>query len=554
MTSRAGPAVLGGPAAPGGSAAPGKAVAPGSSSGGAAGGAGGAGGFLRAWRGRRRAGLAATRLVPAAVTLAVMLWRIDVPSYWRDEAATLAAVRRPFGALVRMLGNIDAVHGAYYAIIWAVVRLGGGTGELVTRLPSALAMAAAAGGIAAIGGRLASPRAGLLAGLVFAALPQVSWYGQDARPFALVTALAVAASYLLLRVLDAGRTRRRWLVAYGLALSCLGVVNILGLLIIGAHGLTIACAARRPAGRRAARSLVVGWLIAVTAAVAVASPVIAAAWQQRGAEGWLKPLGLAALDDLRRLVGPAALASVILLIIVCAAAHSAAGGRARIRSDWPAGLPALCLPWLLLPPAALLTASLVHPVYTSRYVLFSLPALALLAGVALAALGRVAGVAGLILVVLMGLPAQLAARGQGAHGDNIRRADAIVSIARRPGDVVLYASPAARYLPAAYPGGLAALPDIALASGPIPTGTLTGTYQPPAAVARRLAAVRRVWVVEIGAAPFRPQLVRGRHFRIVRKWHPSDIWLLLYRHRDTPYRYWAPRPAQPAPGTKPTPM
>ena len=574
MTSRAGPSVLGGAAAPAGSApggsagagtaadagaaaAPGTIAAPGRAAGGAAGG-------LPAGRRRRQAGLAATRLIPPAVALAVMLWRIGVPSYWRDEAATLAAARRPFGALIRMLGNVDAVHGAYYAIIWVVVRLGG-TGELITRLPSALAMAAAAAGLAAIGGRLASPRAGLLAGLVFAALPQVSWYGQDARPFAMVTALAVAASYLLVRVLedgrvpDAGRARRRWLVAYGLTLSCLGLVNIVGLLIIGAHGLTIACAGLRPAGRpqagrRVTRSLVGGWAIAAAAAVAVASPVIAAAWRQRGAEDWLKPPGLAALDDLRRLVGPPALASVILLIIACAVLHAAAGGRARISADWPASVPALCLPWLLLPPAALLAASLVQPVYTSRYVLFSLPALALLAGVALAALGRVAGAAGLILVILIGLPAQFAVRGQAAHGDHIRRAGASVAMARRPGDVVLYASPAARDLPAAYPDGLAALRDIALARAPIPAGTLTGTYLPAASVARRLAGVRRVWVVEIGADPFRPPLVRGPHFRIVRKWHPSDIWLLLYRHRDKPFRYWAPRPAQPAPGTRPTPM
>ena len=37
----------------------------------------------------------------------------------------------------------DAVHGAYYLMIWAVVRIFG-TAELVTRLPSAVAMAVAA--------------------------------------------------------------------------------------------------------------------------------------------------------------------------------------------------------------------------------------------------------------------------------------------------------------------------------------------------------------------------------------------------------------------------
>src|SRR5260370_4638973 len=124
-----------------------------------------------------------------------MLWGIQGSSYWRDETATLSAVQRPFGALISMLGNVDAVHGAYYVIIWVVVRLGG-TSELVTRLPSALAMAAAAAGVAAIGRRLVSPRAGMLSGLVFAVLPEVSWVRPGARSDAMGPAPAAAASYL----------------------------------------------------------------------------------------------------------------------------------------------------------------------------------------------------------------------------------------------------------------------------------------------------------------------------------------------------------------------
>jgi hypothetical protein len=41
--------------------------------------------------------------VPAAATLAVMLWGITAPSYWRDEAATLSAVSRSLPQLLRLL-------------------------------------------------------------------------------------------------------------------------------------------------------------------------------------------------------------------------------------------------------------------------------------------------------------------------------------------------------------------------------------------------------------------------------------------------------------------
>lgn len=507
--------------------------------------------------GRGVAGQLWVRAVPPAAMLALTLWRIQSPSYWRDEGATLAAVQRPFGELIRMLGNVDAVHGAYYMIIWVVVRFGG-TGEFATRLPSALAMTVAAAGVAAIGRRLVSPLAGLFAGLVFAVLPEISWYGQDARSYAMVTALATTASYLLVRVVGTGGSRRGWLAGYGLALACLGLVNIFGLILIPAHGLAVAIAARRAGGRRAAGRraggppeagsqaagqraeggradgrLVAGWLAAAGLAVVVVSPLCWLAWQQRAPDTWLKTPGSGTLASLPYLIGPPALAGVVLLIIACGILLSAAAGRAGLRAGWPAALPALCLPWLLLPPAMLLAGSLIQPVYVLRYILFVLPALALLAGAALAACGRVAGTIALAIVVLIGLPGQLEVRWHGAHGDNIRMADAIVAAAARPGDAVLYASTGARNMPAAYPDGLAALRNIALDRGAVPSGTLAGTYLPAPAVRQRLAAVHRVWVVEVrrDAMPVRLPLLQGTGFRLVRKWRTSDIWLMLYRHR-----------------------
>jgi hypothetical protein len=75
-------------------------------------------------------------IVPPAVTLAVMSWGITAPSYWRDEAATLPAVSRSLPQLLRLLGRVDAVHGLYYLLLWPVTQVAG-TGDLVTRLPSA---------------------------------------------------------------------------------------------------------------------------------------------------------------------------------------------------------------------------------------------------------------------------------------------------------------------------------------------------------------------------------------------------------------------------------
>src|SRR5260370_24218202 len=122
-----------------------------------------------------------------------MLWGLGPRPCGGDEADSVRAGWRSLPQLIRLLRHIDVVHGLYYLLLWPVVRVAGPS-EFATRLPSALAMAAAAAGVTAIARRLASRRAGLWAGLLFAALPTVSNQGHDARPYAVVTAAASLAS------------------------------------------------------------------------------------------------------------------------------------------------------------------------------------------------------------------------------------------------------------------------------------------------------------------------------------------------------------------------
>jgi len=498
--------------------------------------------------------------LPPAVTFVIMLWGITGASYWRDEAATLSAVQRPLGNLLQTLGNIDAVHGAYYLLIWVAVRLGG-TGELVTRLPSALAMAGAAAAVAALGRRLISPRAGLAAGLVFAVLPEVSLYGQNARPYAIVVALAALASYLLVRAMQDDRgARHRWLAGYAACLAALGIVDIFGLLLIPAHAVTVALrclragAAARPGeaagqgqaarageaaghgeagrpgeagARQASRSLALGWLAAAVAGTLLASPVLALGFVQRGTLSWLSPPGLGAVTGLHQLVGPVLMADAVILVITAGIVVSALAGQERLRANWPGSVLALSLPWLVLPPAILLAGSLITPLYTFRYVLLCLPAVALLAGAGLASLGWVAGTAALVVIALLGVPAQLKARGPDGHGDNVRQADRIVAAHARPGDAVLEFK--AENFAQAYPYGIRQLMPVAQAKTPIESATLVGTFLPDPVVRQRLTRVSRVWVIEYG---HRTPLVilSGLPFRLVRVWQTSDIWLYLYAY------------------------
>ena len=78
---------------------------------------------------------------------------------------------------------------------------------------SVLAMAGAAACVTLAGRKLAGTGPGLLAGLVFALMPSVSRFAQEARSYALEVLVATLAALLLLRALDRPSVPR-W-VAYG---------------------------------------------------------------------------------------------------------------------------------------------------------------------------------------------------------------------------------------------------------------------------------------------------------------------------------------------------
>lgn len=471
-------------------------------------------------------------VLPPVAALALMIWGLAGPSYTPDESATMSAVHRSFPELVRMLGNIDAVHGLYYMLMWVVVRVVG-TGELATRMPSALAMAVAVAATVAIGRRLVSPRAGLAAGLILAALPEVSFYAEDARPYAVMAAFATLACYALVRVLDAGPERRtRWLVAYAAFLSLTGLAQVFALLLIGGHAVTVAARCRPGSDQPGKRSLALGWLAAAVVAVVVSGPVLWLGYKQRksfntvGFQRW--PMRVEELFGSWRVV--IALGAVLACgIAVGVIARRARGFRrspgSTRPSHWPGTLVALCVPWLVVPPLVLLIASYISPIYTVRYVIYCLPAAALLGGAALDALGWVAGTAALAVIVLAGWPVQTAQREVTGHGRNLREVDRVIAARYQPGDAVLYGGLPTQYQQFAYPYGMAQLRDLQIAQTPAESGTLTGTMVSGAVVRDRLRDVRRVWLVGGGPSVVKVSvgIVTKEGFRLIGVWPiPSD--------------------------------
>ena len=490
-----------------------------------------------------------TTALPAAAALALGGYRIGGPSLWRDEAYTIIAVRRPAGQILVLLGRADAVHGPYYLLMHVVVSLFG-TSAVAIRLPSLLAMSVAAGGTAAVGRRLAPASAlppsatGLLAGLLFAAGPMTTYYAQDARPYGFVVMFAVIATYLLIRAVAEGH--RGWWAGYGAAIALAGLGNLFALLLVVAHGVTLALT--RPAAGPP-RTWLPRWLAAVAAAIAVLAPMIYLGYRQGHTLGWVTRPGVHAVA---RLVTDFAGARRIAPLLAAVALGGAVAGWRSDRPGQPS-LAVLALPWLLLPPLILIAVSRLHPVYVERYVIFCLPALALLAAAGLAGLTRLvtripavtarpalgwapAAVTGAVLLVLL-LGRQHLTGPVAARPDDLRGAAAVVAAHARPGDAVCYVPAKARVVSFAYPAPFSRLRDLALAKSPAASATLTGTQVPPPELRRRFAGVRRAWLIQwTRQRSARPRQATGRaelallaRMHLVRRWYVRSVVLSLYR-------------------------
>ncbi|MEV1142370.1 glycosyltransferase family 39 protein [Micromonospora sp. NPDC049799] len=365
-------------------------------------------------------------VAPALLTLTVTLTGIGRAQLWRDELATWSAATRSVDDLVRLAGTIDAASGPYYLLMHGWVAL---AGDSVTtlRLPSALAMTVAAGLTAVLGARLAGSRAGLLAGLLFAVLPGTSRYGQEARPYALVTLFAVAATLLLVAA-----PRRpglgRW-TAYALLVAALGLVHLVALTLLAAHAVGVLAQGPGGAAERARR--LGRWVLAVLPAALVVTPLVLLARTQRGRQ--LDWVDAARPDDLAALAGGVAQSPVVGGLLVGLAALGAA------RLGRPALLPGCAV---LLPMAVLFAAGSIVPLWVPRYLVFVVPFACVLAGAALAAVALPAALPVVVLAGLLGLPDQFALRRthewpRGATVD-YRGAARIVGEQRQPGDAVVY--------------------------------------------------------------------------------------------------------------------
>jgi mannosyltransferase len=507
-------------------------------------------------------------LVPGVLGLVTGGYHVGRPPIWGDEGVTKAMAARSGSQLLATMPHDDIVHGAYYLVVHILETVAGSSAPTVLRAPSVVAMAVAAAFTALIARRLATlagspyPAAtGLAAGVLFTLLPAVIRYAQEARSYAIVTMLATITTYLLLKAIEDGG---RWWIGYGVAAALTGLFNIFGLLILIAHGVTLLIAApglpglagRRPAG------VLVRWVLAGIVTVVVLIPIVAFAYSQRTAISWMTghvAIRSAAVNLARDWAGPEKLFWPVFGL--------AAFGIVADAVTWRRGRPAVtpgsvALPWLVLPPAVLLVASQVHPVYDGRYVEYCLPALAILVAWGLTWLARLVaaaipplGRAGLgwlgwlpaaailVLLVVALIPADAKVSLPSSRADNLAGDSQIVAANAMPGDIVFFIPMSYRPIEVEYPAQWRGVRDIALAQSPVASDTLYGTDVSPAELLKRFTHITRVWVYtqpaytaymdSARATPVdKEEMSLVAHMKLVRRWVDGDKMLMLYQARQ----------------------
>jgi mannosyltransferase len=391
--------------------------------------------------------------LPAALMLVVGRYHLRQPTLGWDENATWIASQRTPGQIVELARHFDGVISPYYLFMhfWTAAF---GDSEFWLRAPSLLAVAAAVGVAGELGRRLGTPGTGLLGGLLLVLVPQLSRYAQDARAYGLAFLFATLSTLLLYRALQRP-SWSRW-IAYAGLVTLLGWAHIIGLLVLAGHAYAILGRWRAQRDRAMLR-----WAVVTPVAIVPVLPFVYLGLTQRGNQlDWMPPMTLGQVWSAPGAIFGSAAAGLLLVGL----AFAARGSDRRVLRE----LAVLAV----VPPALLLAVSFAgSSLWVPRYVLFVVPAVALLAASALLPAAGAAGAAAtgaaatgaattgaattgaattgrglplralgaLVMLAAVSVPAHHDVRRPVSHmGADFRTVSRVIAREQRPGDVIVY--------------------------------------------------------------------------------------------------------------------
>jgi mannosyltransferase len=235
------------------------------------------------------------------------------------------------------------------------------------------------------------------------ALPGVTRYAQEARPYAFAVAGVSVSTFLLFRGLT--KNERRWWVGYAASLVVVGYFHLLSLLVVPGHFIALLFIGPRRWREFAA---------AAGSAFLAVLPVAVLGFAQRGQIGWIPPVQFDYLwTGLSVLTGSLAVTACLAVLVV------ASRGDRRLM--------ALGLSTALATPVLLWLLGLLTPLYLARYLLGAAPGIAVLVAGACTNVRTIRVLVLAAILVGLVLPQQIDYRGPAAHNQDYRGAAELVA-------------------------------------------------------------------------------------------------------------------------------
>ncbi len=390
------------------------------------------------------------RLLLILLLLLAWAWRLhglDTQSLWRDEVDTLRFATRP---LTQVLANFTrpGENGPLYFLLLRPWLMVSGHSEFALRFPSALTGVLALPLIFVWGRRLFLPVVGLVAALMLAVNPYHVWYSQEAKMYSLVVVVVMLALWAFVRAVELGRFWR-WLLWFVFTTMCF-YIHVLAVLVIP---LQIIWLLLVPRWRRR-------WLSYLMALLVLVGPYIPLVWWQWkllvnpdfrsghpfvSLQQLLTTLIVAQIQSIPQRPGVWIFVPAIFLLLAAI----------FLPSRWIRARQ-LTLTWWLLPPLGVFLISLLSPIFTDRYLIWTLPALSILLALgACTVYRRNRWLAWVLVGILVGY--QLWAGWRETTEpikSDFRAAAAYVANQRQPDDVTLFLIPYIRHTYQYYDPGI----------------------------------------------------------------------------------------------------
>jgi mannosyltransferase len=377
-------------------------------------------------------------VLPSLFAVALCLYDLSTRSLWLDEAATVAIVSQHGAAFGAALAHDGGNMLGYYALLHVLTGWFG-TGAFVIRFPSVIFAGATVAATGTLALRLFGRRAAVWAGVLSALSLSLVYWGQDARGYAPMVALAAASFLSFVALLEPDAGRRSW-IAYVVVSTAAVYCGLEAVLVIPAQLVVLAW--RRERWRPVVSATVVVILCCIPLAILAAGRGSAQLF-------WVPPPSLRVLHQVVQALASSGLqpsfytstgTALLILTLVLLAAGVVRAARLALsggtRATWGA---LLTISWLLVPATLAAVESAVgQSIFQPRYLIVSLPAVSLLLAWTLAdrrlprRLTLAVAVALIVLRALQLVPAY------GVSSENWRGATSFVVGHSRPSDCIAF--------------------------------------------------------------------------------------------------------------------